>query len=187
MSHKKKTNSQPPDVKSYPVAFVVYDVAQKEYEAELGRSSKVDNKIGITLAFLGAFSLYVVKFFNVKEVCELEKVSVYAINICVFIQICIVLTYILTITLLLLTAKATKYLHFDCNYFVDDSQRFRGENVSNLQTKVAFRYIGATIENTETNDKRAKLYNRGALALGILLVLCILAELLRINCLGLGV
>ena len=189
--NKKNNKSQHFASDSYPAAPVVYEVTQKEYEAELERSSKLDNKIGITLAVFGVFSLYAVNFFNISAICDIVSTPDTAFAnikcLCIALQVLIIILYLISIVLLLFTAKATKYYHFNCDYFIDTEQRFRATDMSNLETKIAIRYIGATIKNTETNDQRAKQYNAGSLCLGMLLVLCIIVELLRINYLGLGV
>lgn len=183
--HRKKKNIQANTI-SYPVSPLVYEVAQKEYEAELDRSSKLDNKVGITLTFFGVFSIYITKFFNFSFLVNAESIPKSCLynNLKFFTigsQVVVIIAYVVTLILLLLTAKATKYLHFDCRYFVADDQLYKSDNISALETKVAMRYIGATMKNTTTNDAKAKNFNRAILALGILIIVCIISEVLRIN------
>lgn len=183
--HRKKKNIQANTI-FYPVSPLVYEVAQKEYEAELDRSSKLDNKVGITLTFFGVFSIYITKFFNfsfllndefIPKSCLYNNLKI----ITIVSQVTVIIAYVVTLILLLLTARATNYLHFDCKYFVGDDQLYKSDNVSSLETKVAMRYIGATMKNTNTNDVKAKNFNRAILALGILIIVCIISEVLRIN------
>lgn len=191
MDRKKKNKDSTVIPKSYPVAPLVYEASQEEYNDELNRGSKFDNKIGMTLAFVGAFSLYIVRFFNFSSVWGIDSGTSVLLRkakvSCIILQFLIILAYILTVIFLLKAAKATKYYHFDCQYFINDKQYFRSKDITGLQTKVAARYIGATIENTKTNNKRAYDYNLGVLFLTILVPLCVAAELIRVNFLKLGV
>lgn len=176
---------------SYPVSSLIYEVSQKEYEAELERSSKLDNKVGITLAFLGVFSTYIIKFFDFSVIVKAQTVPCSYLHIlkitCIILQILIIIAYAVTIGLLLYTARATNYLHFDCEYFIDKKQLYLSTDMSSLEIKVAMRYMGAIIKNNETNDSRAKRFNRAVIMLGILILLCIIAETLQINFFKLGV
>lgn len=186
MGQHKKDKNIGSNIVSYPASPLVYEVAQKEYESELNRSSKLDNKLGIALAFFGAFSIYITKFFNFSFLLNTDSIPKSCLYnnfkfITITSQVIVIIAYVITLILLLLTVKNTKYLHFDCKYFIGDDQLYKSDNVSTLETKVAMRYIGATMMNTKTNDTKAKNFNRAILSLGVLIIVCIISEVLRIN------
>lgn len=48
------------------------------------------------------------------------------------------------------------------------------------------KYWAATVKNNETNEQRSKVYNKAIVALKIMVILCVVAEFIKINFLGLG-
>ncbi|MEG1317331.1 MAG: hypothetical protein RSC86_08140, partial [Oscillospiraceae bacterium] len=60
--------------KAYASAQLCFNIIKTEYDYELNRMSKLDNKINITLTFCGVLFLYVIKFFDIVQVLNRESV-----------------------------------------------------------------------------------------------------------------
>lgn len=140
-----------------------YDLAKMEYERELERNEKLDNKISMTLTFCGVLFLFVLKYLNFMEIIEYNKVviDIDFMNclkiIMLFLGFSICYFFGKSVYILFSSIEARGYLHyrsnviFDKNLPCEDEEKVKYYNTSLL--------VQATSKNRIVNENRVKAYN----------------------------
>lgn len=175
----------------YPGAESCYEIVRFEYESELGRNSKLDNKISITLTFCGIFFLFLVKYINLLELFDVdiktlnERLLCFIVTLCAIFQILIIILFICTVWKLVNLLKTREYKQFDSTVLV--SEKMVKKNKDIVQYYVLSKYIQIININNRINEERINDYNKVNKFLIVIVVLLVLVEILRINFLGLGV
>lgn len=176
--------------KNYPSADVSFDVVQREYEQELNRSLKLDNKINITLTFCGVVFLFVIKYLDFTSIFEASAVAMNTCQMCfikaivAFIQVAVIVLFLYAIIKLISLLHPKGYLHFNCDEIFD--KKLMIENEENSKFYILTRYWAATVKNNETNEQRSEIYNKAITSLKTMVILCVVAEFIKMNFLGLG-
>lgn len=179
------------DKKQYPAADINFSVIQKEYEYELNRSVKLDNKINMTITICGVLFIFIFKFLNFKEIFNsfndslAPNVLYFIQSICAFGNIIVFSLFVYCVIKLILLLKSKGYYHFNCDDIFDND--LMSECKENCEYFIAVKYWSATYQNNITNEKRSKDYNKILWSLCAMLLFCIITIFIKINILGLGV
>lgn len=176
---------------TYPSAEIAINVAKLEYEYELNRSIKLDNKINITITFCGVIFLFIIKYLDLTAIINASSSW---IDCCLFclIKIFCCIGYILAVFYFLHAViklinllKTSTYLHFNCDEIFNLKLIEEKEDVTNYY--ISTQYLAATSKNNETNEIRSNEYNKVIHSLIMLLLISIIVEAIKYNFLGLGV
>lgn len=175
----------------YPSSSITFSVIQREYEYELNRSIKLDNKINMTITICSVLFLFIFRFLNFKELFGatnnfINDSAMYFIKtICAFCYIGVFTMFIYCIIRLILLLRTKGYYHYNCNEIFDKNLNFEPKEITEVY--IATKYWSSTCINNKTNEKRSKDYNHVLWVLCAMLILCIITVFIKVNILGLGV
>lgn len=175
---------------NYPSSEAAFKIIQNEYEYELNRSTKLDNKISITLTFCGVLFLFILRYLDIWSLIEIIQNSSTGRGLpltsvaCIIGQVVIVVLFLRAILKLFFLLKTSTYLHVNCDVIFD--KNLAKESPEVLQMYMAAKYLAATNENNKTNENRSSQYASALPNLVGVIIACTVVELLKINILGLG-
>lgn len=167
--------------KKYASANLCFDIMKTEYDYELNRSSKLDNKINITLTLCGVLFLYIMKFFNIigvlnkESVFNSQNVTTFFVIVSALIYIAIIVFYLKAILKLIALLNPLNYLHINCDEIFDKALISEPDDITAYY--ISTKYLAATAKNAETNNSRSKDYAKVVIFLKIMLIFCFIAEI----------
>lgn len=174
----------------YPSAEISFNVVQQEYQYELNRSIKLDNKINMTITFCGVIFLFIIKYLDLTSIFNALNKQTHECALCFIKMICCtgqiaaVGLFIYSIITLIKLLKNRGYLHFNCDEIFDNGLMKEKDEITRYY--ISTKYLAATSFNNMTNEKRSKEYDKVVFSLIMLLIICIVVETLKCNFLGIG-
>ena len=166
--------------KDFPSGEIYMDIAKSEYENELKRTQTIDTKTNISLVVVTAFFFAIASYVHYKEYFEISITSV-SEAVWPLCQLSAIVAAFVLVTLSIvwfmrvITVRSYKVLEAKYYSDVEAISTERGLYAAG----VAKHYINATIINSETNQKRVKVYQHGvifAIISIILFALCIILK-----------
>lgn len=136
-----------------------YEIIREEYLHSFQRSDKLDNKVYITLTFLGLFFLYIIDFFTVipkiKFPNNIQNFILVGAYIIISIGLLVGLLYILSKLLVLL--KPMEIQRLSPKWFVENNMQHQKEETVYV---FSFTKCAACIEeNNQKMEQRFAIYN----------------------------
>lgn len=159
-----------------------YDMAKLEYERELNRNEKLDNKISITLTFCGVLFLFTLKYLDFMKIFKYDKIVInsdfmtfiklvdvsFMLLLCYFFGKCI---YILFNSM-----EAREYIHYKSNVIFDKDLPSSDED--KVKYYNTYLLVKATNRNYVINENRTNRYNLSVRYIKKALFCIVLIELL---------
>ena len=168
---------------TYKSAKEFCDIAKQEYEYEIERISKLDNKISITLGFCGGAFLFLLGYINIRSLwnfnTQLMCVECILRFICTLLQIGCLSFFIVSIILLFKILRPRIYFRFDPNYLLKEETYELDNNQANMF--IGVKYSEYAIYNSEINDIRSNEYSNSLKWLLAAIILCFVNEIIKKN------
>lgn len=171
--------------KKYKGIEACYDITKTEYERELNRNEKLDNKINITLTFCGVIFLYCLKFLNFMAVFENEirivnlEFTIFLKLVYAFVNCSICYKFGKALYTLYKTIKLKNYGHLDTNdIFKEQLAELEDDQTKCYLVSVMNKAINI---NYEYNQQRASEYNIAVENIKCTIILIIVSEFLKLN------
>lgn len=161
----------------------VFDAVQYEYNYELERKKQLENKVYIALTFCGAIFLFIFRYFDFMKVYAVEVGCFWKV-VCVILQVIAIAVIVLSVIRLINLLRAIKYLHIDCKELIDANVYKEDDKTSS--TFLIIRMIAAKENNAETNERKARSFNRTIMLISADIILCVIIELIRHCLLGIS-
>jgi hypothetical protein len=184
-------NIEIPSIQSYQSANIVYETIQKEYESELNRSTKLDNKINIAVTLCGVLFIFILRFTNflaIVNATSQNSMSGYTLHdikvVCIIGNIAIIVLFVYIVISLIKLLGTRGFLHISGDELFD--KQIYELTQEQAQIFISARWLAASAKNNETNEARSKKYDKTIRALIIMISICVAMEIIKCNFLGLG-
>jgi len=161
------------------------DAAKTEYEYELNRNTKLDNKVSITLAFCGVVLLLFIDYLDVRSLWEVEAQSQMQCWECILRFLCSVFQiaclafFGVFIIKLIIILKPRLYLRLD-------TENLLIEALHEWDNDQAYMYLGIkysefAVYNNSVNETRSEEYRKSMKWIAIAAILYFLNEIVKRN------
>ncbi len=159
---------------------ILMELAKSEYENEHKRTRIIDTKTNISLVTVTAYFFAIASFVHYKEILKISVTSI-SEAVCPLLQLVLIGAAFILVTASIVCFMCVILTHpydvLDATYFGDlEALMFdRGVYALGLVEK----YIEATNNNQNSNNKRAEIYKRGVVCAIISIILFALYIIIR--------
>ena len=150
--------------KEFQAGPLFLDIVRAEYQNERQRTSTIDSKVGITLPIVATYFFLVLQYTDIKKIFQnpVEIESVASVLYSVLPPILYLTTLVFAgFALFFLFRVISMHAYATVNVQYYNTPETIDHSPERFAAGIVDIFIEATMESSETNDLRTKLYKRG--------------------------
>lgn len=160
---------------------ICFNIIQHEYDHVFDRGNKLDNKVNITLTFIGVLFLFVIDLFNLEKriVFPLNEVESFKLFVYIVLLFLVLALNGISIYMLVGILRPKKFQRFNPDVLLRKNMQKYPENI--VYTYVSIKYSTSLNLNNTILDEQYKNYRKALIFEGIALCLAVVLYILKYN------